>query len=427
MPSNANHEDTPVNILLVSSDNSSPQHLKTTNIIGGKHIHQALLERGWTEAGHTVVCAFPKDVKKSFWYKVVNKLKRTFVKPDQFTQHRKYIMSIQNSLERNTRAALASRSVDVISVQDVLAANAVRRALAGLKPVPVVQTLHGYFAREIINYSGFESSSKNEIYEYLFEFEKNAISFVNAVVSVDTRIRNYVVDTFERKPSRLEVIFNAIDDSKFHPPADRSELLAIRREIGLPHDKRIVLVARRLVKKNGVRYAVEAFDILCNANAYDAAHLLIVGDGPESDDIAALIRDRGLERHVTLAGVVPHGAINRYYASCDVVLLPSTRSDDIEEATSLTMLEGMISGKVVIASAIGGLKEVIRHNENGILVDDKSPDQIARAIMTVLENQSEYERIARTAYEYAKHNHGYREHAKKFADLFDTLVRAANA
>lgn len=402
-----------MNILLVSLDNS--QNAK----IGGKHIHQELLKRGWLESNNSVDMIYPQG---TFWLfkRIIRKILQILKLLNEFQYLKNSIMSDKYEIEKNVEKALLNNKYDFISAQDVLAAIAIKKILVKLDlKTPVILTLHGYFARESVNYGNYGEVDQVKVLDFVLNIEKEAIDFVNGIVTVDTRIKEYVLENFNFK-GPIEMICNAIDNSRFFP-VDSSLKNLIKTQLNLSINDNILLVARRLVKKNGVNYAVESMKILKEGGFADKLKLklLIVGRGPEQSEIENYIRSNDLSACVKVVGIVEHNLIDSYYKSADIILMPSTLSNDIEEATSLSMLEGLACGKPVIASAIGGLKEVITNNSNGILVQDKRPDQIAESIIRVLTDLSFRDQIEKTAYEYATNNCGYFSHSQKFIHFFN--------
>ena len=401
-----------MNILLVSLDNSEKQK------IGGKHIHQELLKRGWIELNHEVDIIYPKGI---IWFfkKVLRKCLQIFKLLSPYEYLKYSILNDKNEIEQRIAHIVLKKKYDFISAQDVLAAIAVKKILIKYKlSIPVVLTLHGYFARETVNYGNFSKNDKEKVLKFILNIENEAINFVNGIVTVDTRIKEYVLDNFNFK-GPIQMICNAIDNSRFFP-VNNLQKNAIKKQINLDENENILLVARRLVKKNGVNYAVEAMKIMRDIGLVDKLRLklLIVGRGPEQNDIENYIRLHDLSKCIKVVGIIEHKLIDLYYKSADILLMPSTLSDDVEEATSLSMLEGLACGKTVIASAIGGLKEVITNNSNGILVDDKSPDQIVESVQKVLTDIVLKDKIEKIAYEYANKNCGYLGHSEKFIQFY---------
>jgi glycosyltransferase involved in cell wall biosynthesis len=406
-------------ILLVSLDNSKDA------VIGGKHIHQELLKRGWRESGHRIEMVYPGGLKW-YWSRVFRKIRQLTGSLGKYEYFRRCIECDKKIIEALVLERSKHVTFDVVSAQDVLAAVAVKSVFNQMRQTPpVVLTLHGYFARETVNYGRFGGDDEPRVAEYCMAIESQALQFVSAVVTVDSRIRRYVLETF-RFSKPISVIANAIDDTRFFPVSAEVKS-ALRHKLKLDVSDQVLIVARRLVNKNGVKYAVQAMQLLERSRDLQAcrARLLIIGRGPEEKVIADYIAENRLGAWVKMVGVVPHARIDAYYKAADIVLMPSINSNDIEEATSLSMLEGLACGKVVIASAIGGLKEVIVDHENGLLVRDKDPEALANAIRSVITGGMEVAKMQQSAMTYAKRNSGYREHSSRFILFFSTLGAGA--
>lgn len=401
-----------MNILLVSADNS--KEIKR----GGKHIHQELIEKGWQKLGHNVDTVYP-ETKKNLFFKLFWLL---VSKKNKGLAFRLHVHNLINRLSKKTESLINTRTYDIISAQDVLAVNAVKKPLIKcLKSIPAVVTLHGYYAQESVNYGIYNEREKKIIFDSGVRQERDAYRQSEAIVTVDTRIKEYIENTFYvNKPTR--VIYNAIDNENFFPLTNEV-VRKVKKSLDVDSNKTVLLIARRLVRKNGVIYALKAAKILKESALRGQFLFLIAGDGAEMDTLQRYCWDNDLSDDIVFLGVVPHEKIDNYYKIADIVLLPSTRSNNIEEATSLAMLEGMICKKVVIASAIGGLKEIIKDHENGLLVEDKNSQQIAEAIKKVYYNKNLYQSLSTNAYNYALNNHGYISHAQKFIEFYSQLIK----
>ncbi|WDU83962.1 glycosyltransferase [Caloramator sp. Dgby_cultured_2] len=100
--------------------------------------------------------------------------------------------------------------------------------------------------------------------------------------------------------------------------------------------------------------------------------MYIIGDGIEKQNIISFINEHNLINYVKLLGPISHDKVYDFFKVSKIVLIPSIKSNLVEEATSLAALEGMACGKIVIASNIGGLKEIIVNNKNGYLFQQKT-------------------------------------------------------
>lgn len=396
-------------ILLASINNSQIVH------VGGKHIHQTLLQKGMEENGHMVLTAFPPE--RSFQKRALHKLLRILRLESQSTNFKMLLCHLIASIEKQASEQIRSNDFDFISVQDPGAALAVGNVLARLgKNIPIIMTLHGYFSRELVNYGDFEALEKKSVFDFCMQIETSSIKNVRTIICVDTRIKNYVLDQFGFPDSLSHVLFNAIDNIRFRPISNDAKLTLKQDMFGTKSQLGVILVARRLVKKNGVIFALQAMRQLIDMGV-DNYTMVIAGSGPEQGEISNARKNLDLVNLVQLLGEVPHEKVDKLYKAADIVLLPSVLSDDIEEASSLSMLEGMACGKVVIASAIGGMKEIIRDRDNGLLSKEQDPISISLAIKWVVDNPSLSQKIGIRAHEYAMANHGYKNHAFTYAKL----------
>jgi glycosyltransferase involved in cell wall biosynthesis len=393
-----------VKILIVSIDDSK------SILAGGKHIHQELFEKGLTEMGHEVrTIYFEPKGKFWLWFRVWQKIIRSL----RFRRWVNMPVSrwkfIERQIKKDLVLLLRAWTPDLISSQDPLAGRAALEIVG--KEIPVFATLHGYFTREMINYSYLHPKFELEgAREYCQQVEKDHITGASGVVAVDSNIGKYAREDLGYSRALL-VRFNSIDDDRFNPiHEDERRKLKLKHALSL--EQPVCLVARRLVLKNGVHQAIVAFGAVKKSTA--SFQLVILGDGPEAKNLKQQVIEESISDHVIFKGSIPHAMVNEYYQLADLVLMPSTRSDDIEEATSLSMLEGMACGAPVLATAIGGMKEVIRDSENGFLTPDKDTDQMARKLQMILNNLPELRRsVGNTASQEVHRYFGFRQHAQE--------------
>jgi glycosyltransferase involved in cell wall biosynthesis len=393
-----------VRILLVSQDNSQQVQL------GGKHIHQNILIEAWLAAGHEVKCAFParNPLKLSVAQRVVYRLSRRWGRyPARYFA--RYLKLIRESLKVSLRQLLADWRPDVITAQDPMAAVACAQVLDELnlaKRPPITLTLHGYYTWEMFNYGYYGEQNRSAIEATGFALEREALARVGRIITVDSRIRDYLRNQFGY-PGRLDVVFNAINLAPFENAPARD---------GRPPDTWRLLITRRMVLKNGVIVAVEAL-----AEALRQAgniRLVMVGDGPELDNVRQRARSLGVEAAIEFVGAVNHREVPQYYLQADILLMPSIPSDGIEEATSLSMLEGMAAGNQVICSAIGGMKEIVRHGKNGFLVPPADPVALASQILAIVQaDEVARKGVIDQARQYVWANHAGEQHAMRVLSL----------
>jgi len=380
-------------VLLTSTDNPYITHL------GGKHIHLLLLEQGLREIGVEVATLYynPKSLRE-----LIKRSTLLFLR-DKYGYKSKLKWMI-NYLRRH----IPEKAVDVIHAHDVLSLISTAE-----KPRKKVLTLHGYFARENIEFMRSEKN-REELYPYLLQLERKGMENADYIITVDQRLKEYIISEFNYPASKISVMHNAVDTNLFKPVSEE-EQKKLKKTFGFSEDNIIILVPRRLVEKNGVIYAVQAMKHIKN----EKVRMVIAGDGPERDKI---MKEAEGESRVYFAGLISHNKIAPYYMMADIILIPSITSHGVQEATSLAMLEGMACGKVVICSNIGGMQEIIHNMENGILVDEKESMEIAKGVETVLNNRSLMAKISKNAREYTVKNHSFLVHARKVFDVYCDLL-----
>jgi glycogen synthase len=181
-----------------------------------------------------------------------------------------------------------------------------------------------------------------------------------AVVVISQQLAEEVVSRGVAR-SKVFHVPNGVDVATFAPMAADETL---RREHGL-EGKVVFGFVGGFHSYEGLDILVRAFAIL--AAQAPQAHLLLVGDGPAKAAVCAEVRRFGVEAQVVVAGPVAHVDARRWYSLCDVLVYPRRASRLTELTTPLKPLEAMAMGKIVVGSDVGGLRELIRTGETGLL------------------------------------------------------------
>ncbi|MBM4226572.1 MAG: glycosyltransferase family 4 protein [Gammaproteobacteria bacterium] len=159
---------------------------------------------------------------------------------------------------------------------------------------------------------------------------------------------------------------NGVDAARFHPSAERG----LRAAWGIPEGARVVVLARRLVPKNGVMDAARAL-----AETTPDVHFVFAGDGPEKEGMARVIAEAGVQSRAHFIGGVPNPQMPDVYHAADFCLLPSHM-----EATSIAGLEAMACGRALVGTLVGGIPALIDEGVTGLLVPPRDPATLALAV-----------------------------------------------
>ena len=174
---------------------------------------------------------------------------------------------------------------------------------------------------------------------------------------------------------KLAVVPNAVDPARLRPPRPKDPALAA--ELGL--------TGRTVLGFIGSFYHYEGLDLLLDAlPAIRARHpevaVLLVGGGPMAEALRARAAAPELAAAVRFTGRVPHEQVERYYDLTDFLVFPRKRIRLTELVTPLKPVEAMAEGRLVIASDVGGHKELVADGETGFLFPAGDADALARRV-----------------------------------------------
>lgn len=343
--------------------------------LGGQSTHIADLTRGLRDAGHEVEHVSLADLGDAFVKWAVFRPGYALDRLSMGLRLKWTAPVMETLLARKLREKAGRRPFDAVLAQDPLAWHAARKAFG--TGVPITLTAHGYLVQEHLADRTLRGGGSVEA--WLWGKEVSAYKGADQIVTVDTRIKDHVL-AHGGDPARVTVLKNFVDTERFSPGAPSKDPWP---------GKKVVLCPRRLVPKNGVRYAALAAKPLG-----DPYLVVIPGDGPERASIEAESPPNSV-----ILGAVPHAELPDMLRRADAVAIPSVTEQGVQEATSISALEGMAVGKPVVASAIGGLKELIRDGENGLLVPERDVAALAAALRRVVEDKALGERLGRAARE----------------------------
>jgi PEP-CTERM/exosortase A-associated glycosyltransferase len=213
--------------------------------------------------------------------------------------------------------------------------------------------------------------------------------------------------------SRVTVIPNAVDVSAFRP--DVAPDLALKRELGIA-DKTVIGFI-------GSFYAYEGLDLLVRALPRILEHrpdvrVLLVGGGPEETALRALAQSSALGNKVVFAGRVPHELVSRYYSIVDLFVYPRRSMRLTELVTPLKPLEAMAQGRLVVASAVGGHRELIVDGETGVLFRSGDPAALSDAILHLLEDRDRWPKLRERARSFVERERNWRASVARYTEAY---------
>jgi glycosyltransferase involved in cell wall biosynthesis len=276
------------------------------------------------------------------------------------------------SVIRALRKIVAQRSPDVVVTHQVKSHFLMK--VSGLwKKYPWVAFNHGYTTTD----------RKMLLYNRL---DRWSLPKADRVVTVCEAFAQKLVKMGVPR-EQIHVQHNSI---RPEPRASAQEMHVLRRRLGIFEDERMILAVGRLSKEKAQIDLLRAFKNLHDTNPDINAKIVIVGDGPEREDLEAAAASLGLRARVVFAGQVKN--VEVYYASADVLVNPSH-----SEGSPYVLLEAMAANLPIVATAVGGVPEMVENDSTALLVPAGDPSAMADAIARVLGDEQLAQRLAASA------------------------------
>lgn len=293
--------------------------------------------------------------------------------PDRVRQHPAYLALVPGYLLSASLAARAlarSGEFDLVHVHwplpHAIPGLAARRA-AG---IPLVLTFHGV---EI-------TFARNARVPFLPSFLRRAIRTADAVTANSSYTAGLIRELHDRPVEILP--FGTTVDAPTAPPPPHPETPPTR-----------ILFVGRLVERKGVHHLIDAIRLLPNEIRVNTC---IIGEGPMREALEGRVAAAGLSDVIELTGFVDADRLAREYARCDLFVLPAApdAKGDVE-GLGVVLIEALAHGKAVVASAAGGIVDIVRHEETGLLVAPADAEALSAALARLVRDPELARRLGR--------------------------------
>ena len=214
-------------------------------------------------------------------------------------------------------------------------------------------------------------------------------------------------------PERITVIPNAVDVGLFRYGVEPDARL--RRSLGLE--------GATVIGFAGSFYGYEGLDLLIEAARrmlprQPRLRVLLVGGGPQESNLKAQVVAAGMQEQVIFTGRVAHTDVQRYYELIDVLAYPRLPIRLTELVTPLKPLEAMAQGRMLVASDVGGHRELIRHGETGFLFRAGDPASLAAAIEDLLAKRPLWPQIRRQARSFVEVERTWADSVARYREVY---------
>jgi glycogen synthase len=258
--------------------------------------------------------------------------------------------------------------------------------------------------------------------------EKNAIETADAVIAVSRETRNDILSYFDVKPERVHIIHNGIDLDEYQKTATNDAL----HKYGIDPQRPFVLFVGRITRQKGIIHLVNAIPFID-----PSLQVVLAAGAPDTDEIRKEMNEGVAAGSAARKGIIwidemlPRDEIIQLYSHATVFCCPS-----VYEPFGIINLEAMACETAVVASAVGGIPEVVVPDETGVLVDLELNDdglnpldpadferRLAAAINSVALDPQRATQLGQNGRRRAEEQFSWRAIARKTLDLYRTLVR----
>ena len=325
--------------------------------------------------------------------------------------------SLMRALQARLAEVVAAVQPDIIHAHSPVLNAFPALAIGRATRIPVVYEVRAFWEDAAVDQGTAREWGPR--YRLTRVLETRALKQADAVTTICDGLRG---DMLKRgiPAGKITVIPNAVDLSQFHDTATAdTELL---QKYGLTRGNTLGFA--------GSFYPYEGLDALLRAmpqvlSAVPQARLLLLGGGPQEADLRALAAQLGLEHAVHFTGRVPHSEMTRYYSAMDVMVYPRVSRRLTDLVTPLKPLEAMAMGKLVVASDVGGHRELIRDGHNGHLFPAGSDQALARCLIKLLKAPETWSAVIANGRDYVASERTWQASVARYDAVYAAVLEPA--
>jgi PEP-CTERM/exosortase A-associated glycosyltransferase len=246
--------------------------------------------------------------------------------------------------------------------------------------------------------------------------ETHVIRQANAVTTICDGLRRDIIDRGVSE-DKVTVIPNAVDPQRFQLGGEPDPAL----------QQRWGLAGQRVLGFIGSFYAYEGLALLIQAlpaiiAAVPQTKLLLVGGGPQEENLKTLAQQLGLHDKVIFTGRVPNQQVEEYYNLVDVLVYPRLSMRLTELVTPLKPLEAMAQGRLFVASDVGGHKELVQDGVTGRLFKAGDAQALAASVVDVLAHPEQWPRYKAAGRAYVERERNWPVSVARYQGIYQSLL-----
>ena len=280
--------------------------------------------------------------------------------------------------------------------------------------IPVVYECRAFWEDAAVDHGTTkEGSLRYRVTKYL---ETSVFKKAQAVTCICEGLRQDIISRGIPE-NKITVIPNAVNIDKFTYGQEAN--LDLKQQLGL-QDKMVLGFIGSFYAYEGIPLLLDALPNIIKQKPN--VRLLLVGGGPQEKIIKNKVKQLKLELFVVFTGRVPHDQVQDYYNQVDIFVYPRLPMRLTELVTPLKPLEAMAQGRLVVASDVGGHKELIRDQENGMLFKANNADSLATSVLDLLNNTQSWQDIRLTGRKYVEQERNWLDSVSNYKQVYPIVM-----
>ena len=324
--------------------------------------------------------------------------------------------AVMSAIEKRLLQLARELGPDVIHahspVLDAVPAIRVGRKLG----IPVVYEIRAFWEDAAVDHGSTKEGSLR--YRLTRALETWAVKKADAVTVICEGLRR---DLIARgiESSKITVIPNAVDVEQFSVGGKPDVELKMKLGLG----------GSRVLGFIGSFYAYEGLDLLITAlptilKQMPDVKVLLVGGGPQDRDLKQQVMALDLKDRVVFTGRVPHDEVNRYYDLVDVLVYPRHPMRLTELVTPLKPLEAMAQGRLMVASDVGGHKELIQDGKTGVLFHAGNSGDLASKVVALLKYEQGWDSMKKNGRQFVETERNWVASVARYRSVYGGLLKS---
>lgn len=294
---------------------------------------------------------------------------------------------------------------------------------------PLVLTVHGYSSLETLARGRV---SKNSLgFKLLRKMEKLAVKRADAIICVDSRIEKWLKEELTAK--KVFCIPNGVNIEEFSHFINGKK---VRKMYGIEDKDKLIITSSLFTPMRDLEGLLYSLPLILKSN--ENVKLLLIGEGILEEKLKRIVSQLKISDNVVFCGFVSHNDMPKYYSSAEIIfnsfIHPNREEYKINSllrameeknpiGTSFSTIEALASGKPLVFSVLGGIKDKISNDEVGIIIPARQPTILAETIIELLNNEQLQKKLGNNARKYVEEKRNWKKIVEQISEVYKYTLR----